>query len=211
VCLNDRGQHGRVPSGRPIPLVRKQLTPTSVAVAHPDELSVGITGAEGIEAVFAALEAPLLGYAMRMVGCRETAEDLVQDAFIKLHVQTEPIHHPRRWLYNTLHNLALNHLRKAGKLISVEEITARSMGEWPDPQPLPDEQIAHCEAIGLVRLGLESLDARKRELIDLKFREGLSYKEIGARTGLKEGHVGYLIHHGLRALSDEVKRTGGDR
>jgi RNA polymerase sigma-70 factor (ECF subfamily) len=77
-----------------------------------------------------------------------------------------------------------------------------------DPQPLPDEQIARWEGIGLVRLSLETLDDRSREVVRLKFNEGLSYKEISARTGLKIGHVGYLLHHALKAIADELSKNG---
>jgi RNA polymerase sigma-70 factor (ECF subfamily) len=37
----------------------------------------------------------------------------------------------------------------------------------------------------------------------------MSYKEISARTGLSLGHVGYLLHHALKAVADELARNGG--
>jgi RNA polymerase sigma-70 factor (ECF subfamily) len=77
-----------------------------------------------------------------------------------------------------------------------------------DESPLPDEQIARIEGIGLVRLSLETLDERSRELIRLKFNEDLSYKQISERTGLKTGHVGYLLHHALKAIADELAKSG---
>jgi len=80
--------------------------------------------------------------------------------------------------------------------------------ESADPQPLPDEQIARWEGIGLVRLSVETIDARSRELIRLKFNEELSYKEISARTGLTLGNVGYLLHHALKAIADELAKNG---
>jgi RNA polymerase sigma-70 factor (ECF subfamily) len=77
-----------------------------------------------------------------------------------------------------------------------------------DPQPLPDEQIARLEGIGLVRLSLETLDKRSRELVRLKFNEGLSYKEIAGKTGLTVSHVGYLLHHAIKAVADELAKNG---
>ena len=59
-----------------------------------------------------------------------------------------------------------------------------------------------------MRLSLETLDDRSRELIRLKFHEGLSYKEMSARTGLKVGHVGYLLHHALKGIADELAKNG---
>ena len=45
-------------------------------------------------------------------------------------------------------------------------------------------------------------------MIRLKFNENLSYKEISARTGLTAGHVGYLLHHALKSMADELARNG---
>lgn len=170
---------------------------------------------ESIEELFAALESPLLGYALRLVGERSTAEDLVQDAFMKLHAQFAEVREPERWLYRAVHNAALNHRRNTAKTTSLpagadssNESYASQATDITDESPLPDEQIIRLEGIGLVRLSLEALDERSRELIRLKFNEDLSYQQISERTGLKVGHVGYLLHHALKAIADELAKSG---
>jgi RNA polymerase sigma factor (sigma-70 family) len=183
-----------------------------MAVMRPDDASTKSPGWGTVEEVFFALEAPLLSYALRLTGENELAEDVVQEAFMKLHAQFEQVHEPRRWLYRTVHNLALNHRRQRAKVVSLDrpaEADAPDHREATDPMLMPDEQIARWEGIGLVRLSLETLDERSRELIRLKFNEDLSYKEISARTGLKAGHVGYLLHHALKAVAAELAKTGG--
>jgi RNA polymerase sigma-70 factor (ECF subfamily) len=110
-----------------------------------------------------------------------------------------------------VHNQALNHRRQADKTVTLDlpaEEGTYAAADSTDPQPLPDEQIARWEGIGLVRLSLETLDDRSRELIRLKFNEGLSYKEISVRTGLKVGYVGYLLHYALKAIADELSKNG---
>ncbi len=182
-----------------------------MSVMRPDEASTEPPVTETIEGLFSALESPLLSYALRLAGDRAAAEDLVQDAFMKLHAQFDEVREPRRWLYRTVHNLALNHRRQAQKIVSLNPPRAEGKEmaiEAQDPQPLPDEAIARWEGIGLVRLSLANLDDRSRELIRLKFNENLSYKEIGARTKLGEGHVGYLLHHAIKAMADELARNG---
>ncbi len=178
---------------------------------RPDQASTEPTGCETIEDLFAALEGPLLGYALRLLGDACAAQDIVQDAFMKLHAQFDDVREPRRWLYRTVHNLALNYRRRADKIVPLAvdyEDAPNAAPEATDPQPLPDEQIARWEGIGLVRLSLDTLDERSRELIRLKFNDGLSYKEMGARTGLTTGHVGYLLHHAIKAIADELARNG---
>lgn len=179
-----------------------------MAVMQSDEAKIEPPGPETIEELFAALESPLLNYALRLVGDREVAEDAVQEAFMKLHEQFDQVREPRRWLYRTVHNVALNHRRATGKIVSLELTVETGGDDAADPQPLPDEQIARWEGIGLVRLGLAALDDRSRELVRLKFTENLSYKQISARTGLKIGHVGYLLHHALKAMAEELARNG---
>ena len=130
---------------------------------------------------------------------------------MRLYAQFDEVREPRRWLYRTVHNLALNHRRDAGKIVPLEipsEEGVASAADTADPQPLPDEQIARLEGIGLVRLSVETLDDRSRELIRLKFNEGLSYKEISARMGLSIGNVGYLLHHALKEIADELAKNG---
>jgi RNA polymerase sigma-70 factor (ECF subfamily) len=191
---------------------RDEMTPPSMAVAQPDQTSAQPPRVESIAELFAALESPLLNYAFRLVNDLGSAEDLVQDAFMKLHADFERVREPRRWLYRTVHNLALNHQRRAGKIIALHASTdqqSSEAAELHDPQPLPDEQIAHWEKIGLVRLSMETLDERSRELVRLKFNENLSYQQISERMGLTTGHVGYLLHHALKAIAAELTRGGG--
>ena len=170
-----------------------------------------MSGSETIEQLFAALESPLLGYAQRLTGEPGAAEDLVQEAFMRLHAQYDSVREPRKWLYRTVHNLALNTRRASKKIIPLEQPAEDGSAPGPDttdPQPLPDEQIARLEGIGLVRLSLETLDDRSRQVIRLKFDEGLSYKEISARTGLSVSNVGYVLHHAIKAIADELAKNG---
>jgi RNA polymerase sigma-70 factor (ECF subfamily) len=182
-----------------------------MALMQQRRASAEPSGGETIEELFMALESPLLAYALRLAGRLEVAEDIVQEAFMRLHAQFDDVREPKKWLYRTVHNLALNQRRDAGKIVELnlkgEEVDAAAV-DTTDPQPLPDEQIARLEGIGLVRLSLETLDKRSRELVRLKFNEGLSYKEIAKKAGLTVSHVGYLLHHAIKAIADELAKNG---
>lgn len=181
-----------------------------MAVQEPDRASAEPPGRGTIEELFAALESPLLSYALRLLGELSLAEDVVQEAFMRLHAQFDEVRDPRRWLYRTVHNLSCNERRRSGKIVPLLAETEEGIPgrETPDPQPLPDEQIARWENVGLVRLSVAALDPRSRELVRLKFNDGLSYKEISGRTGLKVGHVGYLLHYALKAIATELAKNG---
>ena len=180
-----------------------------MAMSAPEEASASPPEWATIEQVFAALESPLLAYARRLTGDFAVAEDVVQDAFMKLHTQFHQVRTPQPWLYRTVHNLAVDHLRRTSRIVLVADHATDDMpaNDAADSQPMPDEQIARWEGIGLVRLVLETLDARSRELIELRFHEDLSYKEIAERTGLTVGNVGYILHHALKAMALELEKT----
>ena len=180
----------------------------------PSVTSAETPGHETIEELFAALESPLLGYALRCAGEQMVAEDIVQEAFMKLHAQFEQVEKPRPWLYRTVHNLALNRRRDRKKIVPLESspadenVSSHLSHEPADPALPPDEQMLRIEGIGLVRISLETLDARSRELVRLKFHDDLSYKEIAARTGLTPGNVGFILHHALKTIAAELAKTG---
>src|SRR4051812_38956297 len=64
-----------------------------------------------LAALFEAEESALLHFALGLVGRRSVAEDLVQEAFLRLHPLWTEVENPRAWLYRCLRNLALNDLR----------------------------------------------------------------------------------------------------
>ena len=181
-----------------------------MAVMRPNETSAEPPKWETIEELFAALESLLLAYALRYTGDRALAEEVVQEAFMRLHTQFDSVEKPRPWLYRTVHNLALNQRRTAGRTVSLEPADGEreSATDPADSALLPDEQIIQLEAIGLVRISLAALDPRSRELVRLKFTEELSYKDIAARTGLTTGNVGFILHQALKTIASELARTG---
>ena len=158
-----------------------------------------------LAALFVAEEPGLLRYAVGLVGRRSVAEELVQETFLRLHPIFAEVENPRAWLYRSLRNLALNHLRDRKPESELHEETA------PRPEAtLPAEQLGRDEAIGTVRLLLAEMAPEDRDLVQLKYLENLKYQEISRRTGLSVGNVGYRLHHLLKGLADSLRRAGID-
>ncbi len=164
----------------------------------------GATGGErpSLRSVFEAEESGLLRYALGLTGRRAVAEETVQEAFLRLHGLWAEVENPRAWLYRCVRNLALNHRRDH-----------RPETELPDEAPAPEaalpvETLARDEAVGAMRLLLAELPPEDRTLVQLKYQDDLKYQEIGRRTGLSAGNVGYRLHHVLKALADGLRRAG---
>lgn len=170
---------------------------TSVPTATPVQPAVTT-----LAALFEAEEGPLLGYALGLVGRRSVAEELVQEAFLRLHQVWGDVENPRAWLYRSLRNLALNQLRDHRRETGLPEI------EPPAENDIPADEMGRQEAVGAVRMLLSELPAEDGELIRLKYAENLKYHEIGQRTGLNTGTVGYRLHHLLKSLADSLRRAG---
>lgn len=155
-----------------------------------------------LAALFAAEEGGLLRFALGLVGRRSVAEELVQETFLRLHPIWAEVENPRAWLYRSLRNLALNHLRDRRPETALDGDSSAAEA------PLPAEQLGRDEAVGMVRLLLAELSAEDRRLIELKYRDELKYDEISRHTGLSVGNVGYRLHHLLKGLADRLRRAG---
>lgn len=162
---------------------------------------------DSLVGLFAALEEPLLRYAWRFLQDSEAAQDVVQEAFMKLHDHFDTVKTPRSWLFRTVHNLALNQIRAGKKLVTLDFVEGEAAARV-DADPLPDEHLQRMEAIGQARLLIEELDDRSRELIRLKFEEDLSYKEMAARLNISVGNVGFILSTTLKRIGADLEKTG---
>ena len=155
-----------------------------------------------LAALFEEEESGLLRYALGLTGRRSVAEELVQEAFLRLHQSWAEVENPRAWLYRTVRNLALNHLRDHPAEAELDPEAAT------DDARSAADRLGRDEAVGTVRLLLAELPADDRRLIHLKYHEELQYQEIGRCTGLSAGNVGFRLHHLLKSLADALRRAG---
>ncbi len=161
-------------------------------------------GRNGAAIEVGELRGQLIFYAMRYVNHSETAEDLVQEAFLRLS-REEAIEFPKSWLYTTVRNLSLNYLRDRKQTVSFEE---KIFTEGRDREDTPRAALEHLQRVESVRGWIERLPERQQRLLRLKFEEGLSYRQISQRTGLSITNVGYILCQAIRCLQGYAK--GGE-
>ena len=154
-----------------------------------------------IEQAMADYESPLLGYASTILHDLDRARDVVQDTFIRLCQQDIPKvrDNLKSWLFTVCRNRALDLLRKDKNIQPIDEIRWQRIA---GPDLPPDQQFDQDERFAQVMKYLDRLSANQREVILLKFHQGLSYQEITKITGLTSGNVGFLIHTGLKRLRE---------
>jgi RNA polymerase sigma-70 factor (ECF subfamily) len=55
---------------------------------------------------------------------------------------------------------------------------------------------------------VHDLEERDRELLRLKYVEGMTYGEMAEQTEMSAGNVGWRLHHILKNLADALRRLG---
>lgn len=146
------------------------------------------------------LEGPLLRYARRLLhGDLESARDVVQDAFLKLCRQPMDglAGREREWLYTVVRNQAIDHLRKERRMQPTDQ---QALAQTQDRQRAPEADLQAADRKALIDQQLQTLSERDREVIRLKYQDGLSYAAIAGITGLSVSHVGVVLHHAIRRL-----------
>lgn len=156
---------------------------------------------------FAALALPLLAqlynFAHWLAGNREEAEDLVQETYVKALKGFSSFTlgtNFRAWMYRILRNTFLTSRTglKAAISLDDEDNEISEPAELENPESLLLARIDHDE----LRLALEKLAVRQREIILLCDLEELSYKEISETLGVPVGTVMSRLSRARKALRD---------
>lgn len=126
-----------------------------------------------------------------------TSEEVVQDAYIKMHASWGRIKDPDK---------ALPYLRTTVVNLSRSRMRHRQVVEKHAPRPMPDAPSAEYGAITLaerdaVITALRGLPEKQREALVLRFYGDLSEIEIAAAMGVSQGAVKSHLHRGKAALA----------
>lgn len=149
----------------------------------------------------------LTRFAASIVGDTDSARDVVQDVFIRLwkEPREQVEEHIRPWLFRVCRNRALDFRRKGGRMKSLTEAdTAQTAVDAPGPGTLAERKDSHSQIMQL----LDALPENQREVVRLKFQNGMSYKEIATVTELSVTNVGYLLHTAIQTLRTRAIAVG---
>jgi RNA polymerase sigma factor (sigma-70 family) len=126
--------------------------------------------------------APMVRLAVLLTGSEVLAEDLVHDAFVRVHARWARVDSPTSYLRAAVVN-ACRSARRRARLERSVAASSRSAVVSLDADELFD--------------ALGALPYRQRTAIVLQYYEGLSQAEIGDLLGCQEGTVASLVHRGL--------------
>jgi RNA polymerase sigma-70 factor, ECF subfamily len=141
---------------------------------------------------------------------RESAEDLAQEVFLRVHLNLQRLTEPSgfaRWLSRLTRNLAIDWLRRGTRrsrlvtLVPLDETT----GRVPDTaaKGVRETMQAHEQSDALQR-AIGRLPTEQREVVLLHFGEEMKQREIAERLGMNPMRVSRLLRRALAALQREV-------
>lgn len=144
---------------------------------------------------------PVYRLAWRMAGDAAMAEDVTQEAFIRLWrnpLQVREAAAVRGWLMRVAANAAIDRARKP-RLAALELAP-----ETADPQARPDAPLARAEASRLVDEALAELPDRQRQAVALSYFEGLTNAEMADVMDVSVEAVESLLARARRFLKDRL-------
>ncbi len=175
--------------------------------------------ASGVEQAFTVLvdrySKSIINFANRYLGDRHRAEDIAQEAFVRVYLHRHRYRAEGKfssWLLSITANLAKNELRDRSRpqrdAVSMDDLQAQ-WGEidpsFVDQNRLPDERAADTELADFVAAALKRLPARFRQPVILRDLHGLSYGEISRALKIPSGTVRSRINRGRLQLKDYLK------
>ena len=152
-------------------------------------------------------ERPLVRYALRYAGDLESARDAVQDTFLKLCLADRAALNGMLagWLFTVCRNRALDLRRKQRRSVRLEDAAERKI---ECPMPPPGAALEAGELRALVFAEIDKLPADEREVILMKFHEGLTYREISQITGTPVATINYRMHALLTRIAERLNAPG---
>ena len=173
----------------------------------------------GLVQLLTKFKPQLADYAVQIVHDRETAEDLAQEAFLRV-IRAKQTYRPTAkfstWLYTIATNLCYDYLRKHRRQVSLESVLGPpttnedevlGAGAMRRTQPArPDAQAEQRELVGLVEDVMQSLSPEHREVISLRIHQGLGYAEAAEKLGCSVGTVKSRMHYAMKRLRERLLR-----
>jgi RNA polymerase sigma-70 factor, ECF subfamily len=181
------------------------------APSHVDELwrQRLVAGDESALGEIYDIFSPLVyGLALKLTRSREAAEDITQEVFCFLWERPLAFDPDKGTMRTWLGLLAH---RRAVELVRTEERRRRILQETHEPPPLEpavDDQVAIADVHGRVQGAIAALPGTLREVIELAYFKGRTYRQVATDLGLAEGTAKSRIRSALRQLADTLAKEG---
>jgi RNA polymerase sigma-70 factor (ECF subfamily) len=139
---------------------------------------------------------PLFSFLFRIMQNVEITEDIIQDTFLRVYDNRKKYKEGmvfRNWLFTVGHNLAIDELRKSGRIIN-------ETGDFEMIAPSPEDNATDNIIADIVRTAVKRLPTMQQSVIILREYEGFNYREIADIIGITEEAARVNCHRAKNAL-----------
>ncbi len=157
-----------------------------------------------------------INVAARLVHDRAVAEELAQDAFVRAFARLDSYDPERRfsaWFFRVLHNLVIDHLRRRRvETVSLDALTADGYSGPPDTGTAsPEDELERRGLAAALEDALGRLRQEYREVVVLRYQQGLTVEEVAETLDLPEGTVKTFLHRARKELAGLLTAAGWKR
>ena len=141
-----------------------------------------------------------------MMGSKDDAQDVVQDAFVQAFVKLDTFRGKAAfytWLYRIAFNASVSRRRRQKPTVSVER-SREVAGEEPSENTPPEERMQQQERAEQVQAALTRLSEEHRQVLVLREMEGCDYDTIAEILELPVGTVRSRLHRARLQLREEL-------
>ncbi len=188
--------------------------------SSPEDIELVRQALSGSQEAFRELllryQRPVLSLVRRMVRDQAVAEELTQEVFLKAFRALDSFDQRRRfssWLFKIAHNTAIDHLRR--RQIDTVPLETSDQEE-PDLLAVlpesgtedPDARTHRRDLAMAIEIAIGRLRPLYREVIVLRYQEGLTYEEIAEITDLPLGTVKTHLFRARKAMAADLEQRG---
>ncbi|MCH2161751.1 MAG: RNA polymerase sigma factor [Phycisphaerales bacterium] len=166
--------------------------------------------AEAVQSLIQAHQASLYHFMLRLTGRPDAAEDMSQEAFVRvlgnLHRFDERFRFST-WLFTIARRLWINHVQKLKPTFDSDVISGVH-AESPQPADCLSDEEDRGRMADAIGLGIESLTPRQQEILLLFHARGCSIQEIADRQDLPIGTVKSHLFRARQRMAVTIENSG---
>lgn len=153
------------------------------------------------ENIYRDYHSKVLGYIRSKINNLQDSEDLAADVFVKVYEKYDSFDNTKAsvstWIFTITRNAVIDYFRTSKDYDDVPETIAADTSV--------EDEVCNNDMLDSLAKALRNLDERERDIIVMRYYEGVSLKDIADKMGISYAYVRVLQKKALQALRDYLE------
>jgi RNA polymerase sigma factor (sigma-70 family) len=153
---------------------------------------------EAFNELYLRFAGKLYGYFISRLKSEDSAKDLLQEFFQRMHVKRglyDPRFRAESWIFTMAHNLLMSHFRKEGRnTVELKENAGRH-----------DSEDSSEAIFRKIERAIETLPPEQKNIMKLRYFNDASYRELASKSGKTESNLRKILSRGIQNLRKVLK------